>query len=384
MRNMKRSKQAKKKNLLIRGFIRSGCMILLMFLAGFLTYKATIGIYNITNGEDVHRKLDTDLKQDGKVDSVCKNLIYIINNDDRIEGIVLEVLNTYTDSLTYITIPKTTQFALDTEQYRQLYAINNQLPQIVTVRDLLQYFSQETAFESIQKIMTEFLGTDISCYTIIGTDASATIFEEEERTTTLASSEIYTNKTLILKEELLSEIPEDKELIYNYIANFYKVAKSNLMLEQKKKYVASYSRVNKDYIYYYCIPGMQQSDNFTVNEQETKDLVKQVINADEYKETQQEWESKNIIPSTDKNIVILNGSKVTGMATRYSEKLKGAGYQISQIGNYAEELIEVTNIQVREEGMGRDLLSFFNEATIEVASLPEGIDIQIILGTSEK
>ena len=39
-----------------------------------------------------------------------------------------------------------------------------------------------------------------------------------------------------------------------------------------------------------------------------------------------------------------------------------------------------TKIIVKEEGLGKDLLEFVGTANIEVGNLPEGVDIQVLLG----
>ena len=53
------------------------------------------------------------------------------------------------------------------------------------------------------------------------------------------------------------------------------------------------------------------------------------------------------------------------------------------IGNYTDEILTDTRILVREDETGYDLLSYFQNASIETAELPEGIDIEIILGTAD-
>ena len=45
---------------------------------------------------------------------------------------------------------------------------------------------------------------------------------------------------------------------------------------------------------------------------------------------------------------------------------------------------EKTKIIVKEDGLGEDLLEFVGTASIEVGNLPEGVEIQILLGTMAK
>ena len=46
--------------------------------------------------------------------------------------------------------------------------------------------------------------------------------------------------------------------------------------------------------------------------------------------------------------------------------------------------MQTTKIQVRDEGLGMDLLGMFHEANVEVSNnIPENIDIQIVIGARE-
>lgn len=100
------------------------------------------------------------------------------------------------------------------------------------------------------------------------------------------------------------------------------------------------------------------------------------------------------IPSTDKNVLVLNSTSVSGLASGWMNKIKGAGITNIAIGNYNAGRETQTKIYVSEEGMGEDLLSYFNGATIVVGSLEsssytiksgslETIDIYIVIGSND-
>jgi len=101
------------------------------------------------------------------------------------------------------------------------------------------------------------------------------------------------------------------------------------------------------------------------------------------------------IPSTDKNIVVLNATSVSGLASGWMDKIKGAGFANIAIGNYNAGSETQTKIYVTEEGMGEDLLGYFNGATIEVGKLESSaytimggsslgsIDIFIVIGSND-
>lgn len=100
------------------------------------------------------------------------------------------------------------------------------------------------------------------------------------------------------------------------------------------------------------------------------------------------------IPSTDKNILILNSTSVSGLAGAWNNKMNGAGFANTAVGNYKSGTETQTKIYVSEEGMGEDLKAYFSDATIVVGSLDASqytiikgslstIDIFIVIGSSD-
>ena len=100
------------------------------------------------------------------------------------------------------------------------------------------------------------------------------------------------------------------------------------------------------------------------------------------------------IPSTDKNILLLNGTSVSGLAGAWNKKVNGEGFANTAIGNYNSNGDAQTKIYVAEEGMGEDLLQYFNDATIVVGTLEASqytiirgsiptVDIYIVIGSND-
>ena len=89
-------------------------------------------------------------------------------------------------------------------------------------------------------------------------------------------------------------------------------------------------------------------------------------------------EVKNI-SSKGKSIVVLNGSGGDGIAAKVKGILEKDGYSVSKIADNSE-LIDNTVIRVREDGMGKDIKTYFKEASIEVSDMEDGVDIVIIVG----
>lgn len=369
----------------VRGFVRTGCMMLLMFIVGFTTYKLTIGIYKLTHkdGKQTSNGSNT-IANDGTADNICKNLIYITDEEENIQGFVLEILNTYTNNLDYVTIPTDTQFPLSTDLYQRLYAKNKQIPQIISLKDLNTYFDKSIRFVYGKLIVNELLGTELSCYTIINSETADSIFSEETRTILLETGELVEGSVYVLKDSIFESIAGAEDYsMKEYLARFYEVAKSNLPLESKQKYASTYRNVNRDYIYYHIIPGVQEIDYYDVDTELTKEFITQLANNDAYTITQDAEQNAEPISSVGLRISLLNGSQITGLASKYSNIIQNAGFGVAEIGNYTDEILQETKIIVAEEGMGRDLLPLFQNAIVEVGSVPIGFDIQIILGVSE-
>jgi len=232
--------------------------------------------------------------------------------------------------------------------------------------------------------MNELLGTELSCYTIINSETADAIFNEETRTILLQTGERVEGSVYVLKDSIIESVTEDESYsMKEYLARFYEVAKSNLPLESKQKYASTYRNVNRDYIYYHIIPGAQQMDYYDADLELTKELIMQLVNNEAYTNTQDVEQEAESISSVGLRISLLNGSNITGLASKYSDIIQNAGFGVAEVGNYTDEILQNTKIIVAQEGMGRDLLPLFQDAVVEVGTVPVGFDIQIILGVSE-
>ena len=74
------------------------------------------------------------------------------------------------------------------------------------------------------------------------------------------------------------------------------------------------------------------------------------------------------IPSTDKKIIVLNSTSVSGLAKGWANKLSGSGFANVATGNYTASAGAQTTIYVSEEGMGNDLIGYFTDAVIQVGA----------------
>lgn len=96
------------------------------------------------------------------------------------------------------------------------------------------------------------------------------------------------------------------------------------------------------------------------------------------------------IPSNNKKILVLNSTRVAGVAKAWMNKLTSEGFTTVETGNYSLSQESQTKIYVAEEGMGKDLAEYFSDASIEVGSLDSGIDVStdgvdifIVIGSND-
>lgn len=91
--------------------------------------------------------------------------------------------------------------------------------------------------------------------------------------------------------------------------------------------------------------------------------------------TEEATTEEEIIASTDCKILVLNTTEVSGLAKAWMDKLKAEGFTNVDKGNYSLSHDQQTKIVVKEEGMGEDLLEYFNDAIIEVGTIDSGMDV---------
>ena len=74
---------------------------------------------------------------------------------------------------------------------------------------------------------------------------------------------------------------------------------------------------------------------------------------------------------------------MSGLASQWESYLEGEGYRISLVDSYQEEgPLSQTRINVVEEGMEEDLLTYFPNAEVNVVDeISTGGDVQVYIGT---
>lgn len=130
----------------------------------------------------------------------------------------------------------------------------------------------------------------------------------------------------------------------------------------------------------HIIPGNAQYINgisyYVIDEQRVKNFVQRAISTEEPKKGD----------SSEANIQVLNGGSVNGLATKYGDILKDAGYTVDEVGTFSGERLDQTRIIVAKEGLGTDLIQYFTnaEVVVDASEVSNNSSIKVIIGLDEK
>ena len=161
------------------------------------------------------------------------------------------------------------------------------------------------------------------------------------------------------------------------------------------RYIPYIDNLSPDRIFTYTLPGHEgriQGLSYWIPDGER---VPEVINrmffgvVPEEEDTQEEPLTISVMAqhtsSRNARIAVLNGTRIGGIAMNIADKLHMYGYQIAHVGPYSGDQENRTRIRVREEGMGEDLIDYFENAVVMVdASISNDFDVVIVVGRSEQ
>lgn len=387
----KRRKKRKAGVVFLQGFGTTLLVVALLFLTGFASYKVSLFYFNKKGAPGGNRvsAVMKELYGGAEVQDISKNLIYGVDKESgRVRGLVLEIFHTGTGNMDYITIPVNTEITVSNELYQKLIKSGCEAPQIVKLSAIHKYYSGEDMYEYGELLLNDLLGIDIGYYTVEDIDTFKKKFERIDCQTTVQGEEaarLQTVKLWVLKEGFKAElnaVEKKEKAVKEYIEASYKDCTSNLSLRSKKSYAGDYLKWNPDYTHYYVIPGVAEEKYYEPLPEEGKALLEQILGNSTYIEQQQLETAGTEADSRAYRIQILNASQINGLAAKYQRTLEAQGYTVDSVGNYTGQMQTASRILVRNEGTGADLLLYLENAQLSgSAVLPEGIDIQIILGT---
>lgn len=380
----------------IRGFVKALLIIVVLGVVGVGSYQLTMLYYRSVEHYSPEKAgtQAQDLVADAAADPIAQNLIYCVNEEtNEIENIVLEIFNTYTSELDYITIPIDAKIAISNTMYQKLSKLKYDVPQIITLSKITKYFEGDSKYAYGTLVLEDVMEVDISFYSVIPSSVYETMFE---------TSEAGVQQLTQAYQKEMSENTEEK-VVKEYITSLYDKIESNLSLQKRLTYAKEYVKIQKEQIQYDILAITQNGTGNELDVTAANEKLASVLSAGEVSdasdanetvdsentdtpnnESGDESVDEETLTSKNANIQILNGSNITGLAGYYNQKLTASGYTIANVGNYTQGTLTTTKIIVKEEALGQDLKQFFNNAVIEIGTLESDVDIQIILGTADQ
>ena len=171
--------------------------------------------------------------------------------------------------------------------------------------------------------------------------------------------------------------------IGDYIKVMYKYVETDVSLTDAVKYANYITKIDMSKLSMETLPGVGQyvsgTSYFIHDPAATREMVDRIFYS-----IAPEMNEDGTVDTKSLLIEVSNGGNVTGLAGRFTEKLAGDGYRLTEPTTYHEAQMDYTRIQVKESGIGADLVKYFDDARVEVAPDKVGsADIRIILGTNE-
>ena len=371
----------------LRIFLRTVGVMMIFLAVGVASYSLTMLYYTITERSERSKQYSHVI--DVRTGPQSVNLIYSYNEkENKVDKIVLEIFDTDTKNLDYVTIPTGTEIETSPVLFSQMMKTSKEVPQIIRLSKINTYFKGDVAYEYGIKVLNEALNSNIGYFTVIPSEKFNDWFTNRGSSDTPK----YAPSDLLLSK--VAKCTSESEM-NSLIEDTWSDIISDITCVQKEKYSESFLKVKKELIHVYRVYGNKVKDTYTLDRDKTKKLLDKLMDNDAYAKPQSgseiknstSFNSTNTVSSKGLKIQISNASQITGLAAKFKEKLETAGYTILGVGNATgSSSVEVeTKILVKKDGVGSDLVSYFASPTVEVSdSIKDGADIEIILGTEDR
>ena len=198
------------------------------------------------------------------------NLIYGYSEKKQsITALILEIWNQNDGSLAYLTVPTDTGYTISKELYQRLAAVWPEVPQMMRLSLLYQYFEGEDSFEYGCAVVGELLGAKIQSYTAFSTQELKERFKKNKKGVWKLQKEFQAELTA------WEEKPwnEREEFLEEYITNLYKNIKTSRSLQERIAGLSFYKPLSCETVSYYKLPGKAQNAGY----QPDQNLIRQEL-----------------------------------------------------------------------------------------------------------
>lgn len=363
--------------IVMRTFLKTMGVILLLLGVGVGSYFLTL-LYLRTTERDERSKTYEHVI-DINVGTESSNLIYSVDTKSKkVKAIVLELFDKETGNLDYITFPVNTQISLSKAKYEEYLKINSQIPQIVTLGDINQYFGGDVAYEYGILLLQEDLKVDIGYFTAMDSVEFNKRFDKK--------NEIYKPSQEYLETAAQNK---DEASMKKFIEKEWDSVISDITLSQKHAYAAGFLKVKLKCIRAHKAYAEELKGKATLDGEKTKKMINRIWESPERTEkTKKSGNSggkSGIDKIKSKGIQITNGSNINGLAASFKSKLEADGLNVLGVGDFSGAQQTQTVIYAKKKEWADCLKPYFRKASVqESQTLTNGADIEVILGTDEK
>ncbi len=361
-------------------FFKTIGIILLLVAVGVLSYYLTMLYFDQT----ARTERSTTYKHVITVNTgnESSNLIYSYDAKSRkIKAMVLELFDSVSGNMNYITIPVNTQITITANTYADLMKVSQKLPQVCRMTDINDYFKGDVAYEYGILILQEELKADIGYFTAISSDKFGSYFENAGS----KSKPKYKPAKALLDRASACSSPGDLE---DLMEEAWEDLITDVTLSQKQGYGDALMKVQQDKIRLYRAYGTKNGDVYTLNSEKNRKLINRIWESQSYTESQgggSKTAGSSPSPASGRLIQITNGSGIDGLAAAYRTKLEADSLQIKGLGNYTGQKQTQTIIYAKKKKWGQELKKYFPSATVvERADLTNGADVEVLLGTDAR
>ncbi len=184
-------------------------------------------------------------------------------------------------------------------------------------------------------------------------------------------------KKVLSTSTILNNLPD-------LISTYFEYVTTDVNVADAIKYAQYADDINMENITMEMLPGAPQYiggvSYYLCDEDATKEMVDKLFYG------KGEENAGDVTDSKSKKIEVANGGNTEGLAAKKRDLLEKDGYTVVKISTYNGEKEKKTRIIVREDGIGQDLKTYFDDSEIVVdeSLLDADTDIKIILGTGQK
>ncbi len=173
-------------------------------------------------------------------------------------------------------------------------------------------------------------------------------------------------------ENVIGDLTKTINAVYKYVT-------TDVSLGDCISYLKYISLVDITKISMETIPG--EAENMFIPDLEEIKIMSDRV----FRGIIQEPEETTAKDSKQYSIEVSNGGNIMGYAAKTQERLNGLGYNVTKITTWYGNQQDTTIINVKEEGIGEDLVSLFTDAKVVVdpAAVDGDTDIKIIIGLKE-